>query len=55
MSAKLKDTLSIDEAIYQYQERYVIEPLRRTIVFRFNKQNLFLGDFQTLDLQHLDN
>ena len=55
IGGKLKDTLSIDEAIYQYQERYAIERNAARPFFRFNKQNLFLEDFQTPDLQHLDN
>lgn len=50
IGGKLKDNLSIDKAVYEYQDRYGIEPY-----FRFSKQKLFLENFQTPDLQHLDN
>lgn len=50
VSGRNKDKLSLEDAFYEYMQRYGIEPF-----FRFNKQKLFLDKFQTPDNQHLDN
>lgn len=46
----LRHTLSLGQIMEEYQGRYGIESF-----FRFGKQNLFLADFQTPCVQHLDN
>lgn len=47
---KQKDHISTQQAYELYRERYDIEPY-----FRFSKQKLMLDQFQTPDVQHLDN
>jgi hypothetical protein len=50
VSGSKKDELSLGQILEEYQGRYGIEGF-----FRFSKQHLFLGRFQTPSLQHLDN
>lgn len=50
MSGRRKDDLTPQQVWQQYDQRYAIEPF-----FRFNKQRLFLSQYQTSSTQHLDN
>ena len=47
---KRKNEISLEQAYWDYRHRYDIEPS-----FRFNKQKMFLDNYDCEDVQHLDN
>lgn len=50
VNGQLKDKISVQEAYQNYRSRFDVEGC-----YRFSKQNLFLGKFQTPDYQHFLN